>query len=61
MNEKNNNNLAFKRFLDEVASTSYPTNTTATGTLTIQQTLRNELRRKGMKALLADLQDLYGN
>lgn len=55
------NNSKFKDFLKEVESTTYPTNMTATGNLTIQQTLRNELRRKGVKALLEDLISVYGD
>ena len=50
----------FITFLKEVEVTNFETNTTATGAETIQQSARNELRRKGVEALLADLQDLYG-
>lgn len=51
----------FSEFLHEIESASYPTNTTSTGTVTIQQTLRNQLRRKGQIALLEDLKALYGD
>jgi len=51
----------FGKFLAEVEVTEYPTNTTATGTITIQQSLRNELRKKGVAALKADLIKLYGD
>lgn len=58
---ENTNLTAFAAFLKEVEQTNYPTNITATGALTIQQTTRNELRRKGVKALLEDLDALYGD
>lgn len=51
----------FIDFLREVAETEYETNTTATGSVTIQQSTRNELRKRGVEALKADLQWLYGN
>lgn len=46
----------FSDFLHEVEKTEYPTNTTSTGNVTIQQSIRNELRKKGVAALKADLQ-----
>ena len=46
----------FIEFLREVASTEYDTNTTATGSVTIQQSARNELRKRGVEALRQDLQ-----
>ena len=46
----------FSDFLHEVETTTYPTNTTSTGNVTIQQSIRNELRKKGVAALKADLQ-----
>ena len=46
----------FIEFLREVADTEYETNTTATGSVTIQQSIRNELRKRGVAALKADLQ-----
>lgn len=53
--------LAFVEFMNGLRQKdNLPTNTTATGTLTIQQTLRNEIRREGVKALKEDLENLYG-
>lgn len=52
--------LKFTQFLHEVEDTQFETNTTATGTVTIQQTIRNDLRKEGVKALKADLEQLYG-
>lgn len=52
---------AFGAFLEEVAELSCETNTTATGTVTIQQSLRNDLRKRGVKALVEDLKGLYGD
>lgn len=46
----------FIDFLREVAESEYETNTTATGSITIQQSARNELRKRGVEALKADLQ-----
>lgn len=51
-----NYNSKFKEFLNMVENTEYQTNTTATGALTIQQSVRNELRKQGIAALKADLQ-----
>lgn len=51
----------FIEFLREVSCTEYETNTTATGSVTIQQSARNELRKRGVEALKADLQWLYGD
>lgn len=50
----------FIDFLREVSATEYDTNTTATGSVTIQQSARNELRKRGVEALRQDLQWLYG-
>lgn len=50
----------FIDFLREVSETEYDTNTTATGSVTIQQSARNELRKRGVEALRQDLQWLYG-
>ena len=55
-----NYNTAFGAFLRNVEATDYATNTTTTGALTIQQSLRNSLRKEGVAALKADLQWLYG-
>ena len=52
---------AFEAFLEEVSELSCETNTTATGTVTIQQSLRNDLRKRGVKALVEDLKALYGH
>lgn len=57
----NKNLLQFPKFLNEVASTSFEQNTTATGAITIQQTTRNELRKAGVAALKADLELVYGD
>lgn len=46
----------FGEFLHQVETTEYGTNTTATGALTIQQSARNDLRKKGVAALKEDLQ-----
>ena len=53
--------LAFLDFLENVRMANYPTNVTALGTITIQQTLRNNLRREGVAALKHDLELIYGN
>ena len=50
----------FKQFLEDVSKTSFETNTTATGAVTIQQSARNTLRKQGLEALKADLEALYG-
>ena len=51
----------FNDFLKEVEELpTLPTNTTATGTITIQQTPRNQLRKKGLAAFKADLEKIYG-
>lgn len=49
-------NPKFSEFLRMVEKTEYETNTTATGALTIQQSVRNELRKVGVAALKADLE-----
>ena len=54
-------NPKFSEFLRMVEETEYETNTTATGALTIQQSVRNELRKVGVAALKADLEWLYGD
>lgn len=45
----------FADFLAKIETTSYPTNTTSTGSNTIQQSIRNELRKEGVSALKEDL------
>lgn len=52
---------AFKQFLKKIEGEELVTNTTAAGTLTIQQTTRNQLRAEGVEALREDLIDLYGD
>lgn len=47
----------FLEFLHNLEHQSFETNTTATGSVTIQQTPRNQIRKEGVAALLADLQD----
>lgn len=54
------NQLWFGEFLKEVSQTEYEQNTTATGTVTIQQSTRNALRKKGVEALKHDLELMYG-
>lgn len=54
------NKLQFNKFLAAVAETDFETNTTATGTVTIQQSARNKLRREGVEALKHDLELMYG-
>lgn len=56
MNEQN-----FLSFLEELETTQLPTNTTSTGSVIIQQSLRNELRKRGLKAFGAFLKDTYGD
>ena len=51
----NKDELLFGKFLEEVVDTEFETNTTATGTVTIQQSTRNALRKKGVEALKHDL------
>lgn len=51
----------FGNFLKEVEQMSFDTNTTSTGTYTIQQSQRNALRKEGVAALLQDLQEWYGD
>lgn len=46
----------FCKFLEEVEATDFDTNTTATGSVTIQQSQRNSLRKKGLAAFKADLE-----
>lgn len=55
------NKTNFGRFLHEVEETNFETNITAKGVKTIKQTPRNELRRAGVEALKADLEDFYGD
>jgi hypothetical protein len=57
----NKNDLEFSKFLSMVAETEFETNTTATGTATIQQSARNELRKRGVEALIHALKLLYGD
>lgn len=54
-------NTEFLTFLQEVENTEFETNTTATGAETIQQSARNELRKRGVEALFNDLVALYGS
>lgn len=51
----------FSEFLRKVEQTEFQTNTTATGTNTIQQSQRNVLRKEGVAAFKADLMDMYGD
>ena len=53
--------LEFKKFLKGVSKNAFEHNTTITGTTTIQQTSRNNLRREGLAALKDDLIVLYGD
>lgn len=46
----------FAAFLKKVEESTYPTNTTSTGSNTIQQSIRNELRKEGVAALKEDLE-----
>lgn len=57
----NKDELQFGKFLQEVAETEFETNTTATGTVTIQQSTRNALRKKGVEALKHDLELMYND
>lgn len=62
MNENNNlPNTKFGAFLAKVSNEQFELNTTSTGTVTIQQSARNALRKEGLEALKADLEGLYGN
>lgn len=51
----------FPLFMAKVAKTAFTTNTTASGTETIQQSTRNKLRKEGVAALKHDLKKLYPN
>ncbi len=55
------NKPLFTQFLQEVEQSELATNITTTGITTIQQSLRNGLRRQGVKALLEDLLAVYGD
>jgi hypothetical protein len=57
----NTKDLEFKQFLRKVGNSEFQHNTTITGTTTIQQTSRNNLRREGLAALKEDLIVLYGD
>ena len=57
----NSKDLEFKKFLHKVEDAEFEQNTTITGTTTIQQTSRNNLRREGLAALKEDLIMLYGD
>lgn len=57
----NSKDLEFKKFLHKVEDAEFEHNTTITGTTTIQQTSRNNLRREGLAALKEDLIMLYGD
>ena len=54
-------NFSFSTFLRSIEMTPFETNKTSTGVITIQQSVRNELRRKGLEALVDDLTALYGD
>lgn len=56
----NKDDLQFGKFLEAVVDTNFETNTTATGTVTIQQSARNLLRKQGVEALKHDLELMYG-
>ena len=60
MNYHYNQKLQFAAFLEEVSQTSFETNTTSNGLITIQQSTRNAWRKRGVEALKADLEMLYG-
>lgn len=51
----------FIKFLEKMESFEWPINTTASGEVTIQQTLRNQLRVEGVAALKADLEAWFGS
>lgn len=51
----------FAEFLKEIEENTYPTNITSTGSITIQQSVRNDLRKKGVAALKEDLTALYSD
>ena len=53
--------LKFLNFLKKITNENLSTNTTATGTATIQQSERNNLRKEGVAALKEDLIAMYGN
>lgn len=56
----NRSELKFIDFLYQVQDSTYEQNTTSTGTTTIKQTLRNNIRTEGVEALLHDMKMLYG-
>lgn len=56
----NRENLRFIDFLYQVQDSKYEQNTTSTGTTTIKQTLRNNIRAEGIEALMHDLKMIYG-
>lgn len=53
--------LQFPGFMAKVSETEFETDTTASGTETIQQSTRNRLRKEGITALKHDLKKLYPN
>lgn len=56
------NNLKFTSFCRQIASLdALPTNITASGTETVQQTTRNQWRAEGVAALVDDLKQMYGD
>ena len=56
------NELKFTNFCRQIASLpSLPTNITASGTETVQQTIRNQWRTEGVAALVSDLKQMYGD
>ena len=56
------NELKFTNFCRQIANLStFPTNITASGTETVQQTVRNQWRTQGVSALVEDLKQMYGD
>ena len=53
--------LQFPGFMAKVSETEFETDTTASGTETIQQSTRNRLRKEGITALKHDLKKFYPN
>lgn len=51
----------FLNFIQSLESIQLPTNITAKGETIIQQTRRNELRREGLKALIEDFNEIWGD
>lgn len=59
--EEVKNSLAFKDFLHKLEELPLEIKEKSNGTVTIQQTTRNQLREEGVSALLKDLIVLYGD